>query len=68
METIPAYSELIKSSSKDQSTNISLSQRLVLKFKVQIFLSCQIATEIPALETYIEKKVFELLSQYIKEK
>ncbi|EGC38699.1 hypothetical protein DICPUDRAFT_75728 [Dictyostelium purpureum] len=66
MEKLPVTSELIDSSfgiSKDSS--MSLAQRIVIKFKVQTFLSINISQELPEMTHYIEKKIFELLSQYI---
>ncbi|KAK5578727.1 hypothetical protein RB653_008400 [Dictyostelium firmibasis] len=67
MEKLPITSHLLESSSinSNDSSN-SLSQRIVIKFKVQTFLSYSISQDIPEMSHFIEKTIFDLLSKYLK--
>ncbi|KAF2077744.1 hypothetical protein CYY_000931 [Polysphondylium violaceum] len=65
METLPITSELLNGASSSEYTT-TLSQRLVLKFKVPTMLSYSISQDIPQLTAFIEKTLFELLSVSIK--
>ncbi|EEU04067.1 hypothetical protein ACTFIW_012289 [Dictyostelium discoideum] len=67
IEKSPVTSHLLESNSitSNDSSN-SLSQRIVIKFKVQTFLSYSISQDIPEMSHFIEKTIFDLLSKYLK--
>ncbi|KAN0039288.1 hypothetical protein ACTA71_001482 [Dictyostelium dimigraforme] len=67
MEKLPVTSHLLESNSvtSNDSSN-SLSQRIVIKFKVQTFLSYSISQDIPEMSHFIEKTIFDLLSKYLQ--
>eukprot|EP01132_Coremiostelium_polycephalum_P009060 gene9060-11098_t len=66
MDPVPATTDILQSSGgSNENSSLSIAKRIVLKFKVQAFLSYNMSQDIPMMNQYIEKKLFQLLNSYL---
>jgi len=57
LDSMPVTSTLMGSTT--EGVGSSLSQRLAIKLKAQVFVSYNLPTSMPALQEAVEKKLFE---------